>query len=215
MITIAIRDNGEPNVIKLTYENLHKELKDIPGADLIVVDNWFDAIPRAKKNLYVCFVEADCLVSSGYFASQLGLFKKNPYFRKLAMLSSATGVNDWGNRFYGYSLGNNYTDGIIPNKDKKSNVVYPIQIGYVPGALIRIGMLTKVLNDLKLNNGIERDLVYLSTVLSLGFWGQGDGNRVHINPNTTYVSTEDYINELGKPVEQAKELKDKFLRESI
>lgn len=215
MITVAIKDNGEPNVIKLTYENLHKELKDIPGADLIVVDNWSDAIPRAKKNLYVCFVEADCLVNSGYFTSQLGLFKKNPYFRKLAMLSSAIGVNEWGNKFYGYSLGNTYSDGIIPNKDKKSSGVYPVQIGFVPGALIRVGMLTKVLAGLDVKNSIEGDLVYLSTVLSLAFWGQGDGNRVHLNPNTTYVSTEDYINNIGKPVEQAKEMKDKFLRESI
>lgn len=215
MITVAIKDNGEPNVIKLTYENLHKELKDIPGADLIVVDNWFDALPRAKKNLYVCFVEADCLVNSGYFSSQLGLFKKNPYFRKLAMLSSATGVNNWSNKFYGYSLGNNYSAGVIPNKDKKSSVVYPVQIGYVPGALIRVSMLHKALMDIKATSSMEKDLVYYSTVLSLAFWSQGDGNRVHINPNTTYVSTEDYINGIGKPVEQAKVLKDKFLRESI
>lgn len=215
MLTVAIRDNGESNVIKLTYENLHKELKDIPGADLIVVDHWLDAIPRAKKNNYICFVEADCLVNSGYFTSQVGLFKKNPYFRKLAMLTSAIGVNDWSNRFYGYSLGNNYSDGVIPNKDKKSSGVYPVQIGYVPGALIRVSMLTRVCSDLKLSNGVEQNLIHLSTVLSLAFWSQGDGNRVHINPNTTYVSTEDYINNIGKPIEQAKELKDKFLRESI
>lgn len=215
MITVAIKDEGEETVTRMTYENLYKELKDVPGSDLIVVDNWFDAVPRAKKNLYVCFVEADCLVNSGYFASQLGLFKKNPYFRKLAMLSSGTGVNNWGNKFYGYSLGNSYSDGIIPNTDKKSNTVYPIQVGFVPGSIIRVSMLGKVMAGLKYGNALQDDLVHLSTVLSLAFWNQGDGNRVHINPNTTYVSTEDYINGLGKPVEEAKELKDKFLRESI
>lgn len=217
MLTVAIKDNHEPKVIQLTYENLHKELKDIQGSDLCVVDHWSDAISRAtsKKNNYICFVEADCLVNSGYFGSMLGLFKKNPYFRKLAMLASGTGVNNWGNKFYGYRLGDNYSDGIIPNREKKSNAVYPVQIGFVPGSIIRVNMLHHALSEIKLTNAMEDDLVYLSTQLSLAFWNQGDGNRVHINPNTTYVSTEDYINDIGKPIELAKKLKDKFVRESI
>lgn len=217
MLTVAILDNKEPKVIQLTYENLHKELKDIPGADLCVVDHWFDALSRAtaKKNNYICFVEADCLVNSGYFSSQLGLFKKNPYFRKLAMLSSATAVNTWVNKFYGYSLGDNWSDGIIPNKDKKSSVVYPVQIGFVPGAIIRVNMLHRALSKLNAANGLEQNLVHLSAVLSVAFWTQGDGNRVHLNPNTTYVSTEGSINEIGKPVEGLAELKSKFAREAI
>lgn len=215
MLKVAIKNSGEDKVIQLTYENLYRELKDIPGSELVVVDHWFDAVSKTKNN-YICFVEADCLVSSGYFTSQLGLFKKNPYFRKLAMLSSSTGVNDWANRFYGYSLGDNYADGIIPNRNKKSSQVYPVQIGYVPGSLVRLSMLRRVLGDLKLSNGLEEDLVHFSTVLSLAFWAQGDGNRVHLNPNTTYVTTEDYVNDLGKfTLPGSAELKQKFERESI
>ena len=77
MLSVVILDSNEPNVIKLTYENLFKEIKQIPDAELLVSPDWFDALP-AINNKYVCFVEADCLVSSGYFSSQIGLFQKNP-----------------------------------------------------------------------------------------------------------------------------------------
>jgi len=213
MLKIIIKDNGEPNVVKLTYENIWREVKDIPGVELTVEQHWFDSLDT--KNRYVCLLETDCLVNSGYFSSQIGLFKKNPMFRKLSMLSSATAVNNWDNKFYGYSLGNNYADGVIPNREKKSRSVYPVQIGYVPGAVVRLNMLKKALRDLKVNNSWENDLVYLSTQLSLAFWRQGDGNPVHINPNTTYVTTEDYVNDIGKFDNEAGDLVNMFAKESI
>lgn len=196
MISVIIKNNGEQKVIQLTYENLFKELKDVSNSELLVADDWLDPLPQID-NAYVCFVEADCLVNSGYFSSMIGLFKKNKYFRKLAMLSSGVGVNNWSNKFYGYRLGNNYTDGVIPITDKKSTAVYPLQIGYVPGSIIRKTMLIAALNDLNINNTKSIDLVQLSAKLSLQFWKQGDGNRVHINPNTTYVTTESYVNDIG------------------
>lgn len=214
MISVIIKDNNEPNVIKLTYENLWRELKDIPDAELLVDSDWFAPLSRVQ-NKYVCFVEADCLVSSGYFSSQLGLFKKNPFFRKLAVLSSCVGVNNWANRFYGYSLGNNYSDGVIPNKGMKSSKPYPLQIAYIPGSIVRLSMLRELLTDLDPSTSWQNDLVYMSAQLSLGFWQQGDGNRVDINPNTTYVTTEDYVNDLGKFPIGSQELVDMFKREGI
>lgn len=195
MLSVVIKDNGEKSVVNLTYQNLWRELKDIPGVELMVNKNWFDAIQNVK-NGYVCFVESDCLVNSGYFSSQMGLLKKDSMFRKIAMLSSSTGVNNWANKFYGYSLGSNYTDGVLPVLNKKSTAVYPVQIGYVPGAILRMTMLKEAL--LKLNwLSPPDDLVKLSSELSIAFWRQGDGNRVHLNPNTTYVTTEDYVNDIG------------------
>lgn len=214
MITVIIKDNGEPNVIKLTYQNLYKELKDIPGADLLVSEDWFVPLSRIRNN-YVCFVEADCLINSGYFASQLGLFEKNTMFRKLAMLSSATAVNDWHNKFYGYELGTSYSDGVVPVKEKKSKAVYPVQVGYMPGALIRVNMLKNLLKTLKPSSSWQKDLVFLSTQMSLGFWSQGDGNRVHINPNTTYVTTEGYVNDIGAFEHDGSNLVNMFKKESI
>ena len=222
MLSVIIKNNGENSVIQLTYENLWKELKDIADAELIVSEDWFEPLHRVK-NRYICFVEADCLVNSGYFTSMMGLFKKDPFLRKLAMLSSVTGVNDWANKFYGYQIGNNHADGIIPVTEKKSNKVYPIQIGYFPGSILRVNMLKELLKELKPKSGWQEDLVFLSTQISLGIWsgGIGDkewafsGNRVHINPNSTYVSTEDYVNDIGKFEHEGNKVYDLFKREGI
>jgi hypothetical protein len=223
MLTVVIKHDGEDKVVALTYENLWRELKDIPEAELVVNSNWLDAISNVK-NKYVCFVEADCLVSSGYFSSQISLFQKNKYFRKLAMLSSAVGVNNWGNRFYGYTTDTRWSNTpkvklketiIIPSRDKKSSSIYPIQFGYVPGSVVRVGMLRQVLQKHNLKDVWSDDLEKLSIKLSTAFWMTGDGNRVHINPNTTYVTTVDNVNDISYLPEKAKPLLDKFAKESI
>lgn len=215
VLSVIILEGDEPNVIKLTYENLYKEIKSIPDAELIVAKDWFDAVSVIHNKL-VCFVESDCLVNSGYFASQLSLFNKNSHMRKLAMLSSAVGVNNWANRIYGYKLGENYADGVIPVKEKVSSSVHPIQMGFLPGAIVRPSMLMKAIRTLDIKDHTKMDLVSLSCALSLEFWKQGDGNRVHINQNTTYVTTEDYVADMGTPVPvDVKHLPQMFKQESI
>lgn len=241
MLTCIIKDNGEENVIKLTYENIYRELKSIPGAELTVSETWLGALNRVE-NRYVVFLESDCLVSGGYFDSMLGLLQKSPHFRKIAMMTSSTGVNNWANRFYGYSgdqvwsnkahlddgtelqTKNNY---IKPNKEKKSTGVYPVQVGYVPGSLLHMGMLTKALSTLNAQEGIENNLAQMSILLSLTFWGQGGakegsdsfgggiGNRVHINPNSTYVTTEEYVNDLQPGDKRMDKLMAMFKAQSI
>lgn len=215
MITVVIKDNGEEKVTQFTYENLWRELKDIPGAQLKIETNWFSPVYQPTVNKYICFVEADCLVSSGYFLSQVGLLKKDAYFRKLAMLSSTTGVNNWANRFYGYSIDPRNPKRVTPNREKRTSVVDSVQIGYVPGSIIRISMLKTALTKMGDDVLPEGDLVLFSTNLSLAFWRTGDGNRVHINPNATYVTTENYVNDLGQFEVDASDLLDKFERESI
>jgi hypothetical protein len=216
MLTVIILDNGEPNVIQMTFENLWRELKDIPDSDLLIEENWFDGLKR-NKNKYVCFVEPDCLVNSGYFLSQVSLLQKDPYFRKLAMLSGVTGVTNWANRFFGYRLDTLNNNRVTPNHVKVSNAVYPVQIGYVPGSIIRVAMLKKLLEVGTVPGvaNIGTDLTKLSMVMSLGFWRQGDGNRVHINPNATYVTTEKYVNELCDAPDDVADLLKKFESESI
>jgi hypothetical protein len=223
MITVVIKNDGEPKVIQLTYQNLWKELKDIPGAELKINADWFEELPKTK-NTFICFVEADCLVSSGYFASMLGLFNKSRMLRKLAMMSSSTGVENWANKFYGYSIQKaEYGDDelsiiqpvVQPNKEMKSRGVYPVQIGYMPGSLIRVATLKNMLNETNFNPDSSGDLVYLSTQISLGFWRHGDGNRVHLNPNSAYVTTEKYVNDLGQFDPQASDVMEKFEKELI
>lgn len=214
MLTLVIKDSGEPNVIKLTYENIYKEIKDIAGAELLVADHWGDAM-GSSKNRYICYLEADCLVSSGYFTSQMGLFKKNPKFRKLSMMSSATGVNNWANKFYGYSVGSSFSDGVIPVTDKKSSRPYMVQIGFIPGAIIRKNMLIKALGKIDYSNSLEDSLVRFSTSLSFEFWRMGDGNPVFVNPNSTYVTTDDTANDIGRFDSEGADLVGRFKSESI
>lgn len=224
MLTVIIKDSHEAKVIEMTYQNLWKELKDLPDTKLVIADNWLEAFKDVKTR-YVCFVEADCLLSSGYFSSQLGLLKKNPMLRKIAMMTSSTAVRDWANKFYGYSVEEHWKGAstdlkradlyIQPNKDRKSTHVYPVQVAYVPGSIIHVKMLGTLLSKLKWSGNIEEDLVKLSSELSLGFWEQGDGNRVHINPNSTYCTTEEYVNDLSFFNPSHSALLGKFEREVI
>lgn len=215
MITVVIKDSGEDKVTQLTYENLWRELKDIPESEILILKNWSDGL-EGIVNKYICFVEADCLVNSGYFTSQLGLLRKDPYLRKLAMLSATTGVNNWANRFYGYEIDTEHDNKVTPILHKRSGVVDAVQIGYFPGSIVRVNMLKKELKILQdFDKHTEQDLVTLSTKLSLAFWRRGDGNRVHINPNAVYVTTEDYVNDLGRFPAKADDLLEKFGRESI
>lgn len=213
MITVIIRDDGEDKVVKLTYENLWRELKNIPDAEILVEQDWFNGLPKVKTK-FVCFVETDCLVTSGYFESLYGFIKKNPLLGHLAVLSTATAVGTWAVRFFGYSLGNTYSDGIVPNLDKKNTKLpfYTVQIAYIPGALLRTSMVREVVDKAKIN-GRDMDLVEMSTRLSLEFWRKKW--MVYIAPNSTYCSTEKYLNDITKFDPQAKDLVGKFASESI
>lgn len=213
MLSVIILDNGEPQVTQLTYENLYHELKDTKGSEILVEKNWFAALKKVKNN-YVCLVEADCLVSPGYFKTQLKALVKNP-LRKVSMLTAATGVNSWNNPIYGYSINSNMTSGFIPNRAKKSRSEYSVQVGYVPGAIIRLNMLKDAVASIKVQENWRNDLVFLSASLSFAFWRQGDGNPVHINPNVTYVTTEDYVNDIAILELKSSDLMTRFAMESI
>lgn len=224
MVTVIIRDNGEPNVIKLTYENLWRELKSIPDAELRVQTSWLDGLQEVKTK-FVCFVEADCLVSSGYFDSLAGYIKKNPQMGKLAILSSSTAVDNWAVRFYGYRLGNNYSDGVIPTKDKKNTKApfYTIPIAYIPGAFLRLNLLRQIIDEVgfplyspnKVSTEEDRseDLVYLSNQLSLGAWRKNW--MVYIAPSSTYVTTDKSVNDIGRFDPKPGDLVQKFAKELI
>lgn len=214
MITVAIKDNGEKNVIQMTYEDLWRELKDLPGAEIIVVDDWFEVL-NVTKNKFVCFVEADCLVSGGFFQSQIGLFKKDKTLAKLGVLGTATGVLNWANRVYGYEFGNNYSDGLVPVRVAPSNRIHSVQVAFIPGAIMRTKMLKKVLAKRGDQKFAQSNLVEFSVQLSLLFWELEDGPRVAINPNTTYVTTEKYPSDIGNFDIDAGEQMVKFTKAGI
>lgn len=194
MLSVILPRTAEPTVIQMTQEALQRELESVNGSELLVVDSWGEGISKCRTD-FICLVEADCLVSSGYFASLMGLFKKNPSYRQLGIMSSSTGINNWGNRVFGYTLGAKEQDGVIPSKEKKSSSPYFVGITFIPGAVMRMSTLTRVLKDFPFES-YQSDLVYFSTMLSLEFLRKG--SRISLNPNTTYVTTETYVGELGK-----------------
>jgi hypothetical protein len=190
MLKVILQTCNEPKVLELTKENIGKELRSVRDSELVVSDGWWGDIPDSD---YVCYIECDCLVSSGYFSSMLGLFLKNPHYRKLAMLCPSTGINYWHDRVFGYFVGREWSDDtnkirtknkhLYPIKDKKSTSPYPLQVGYLPGSIIR----TSALKDI-MKTSIQADnMNELSCKISLAFWDTG--RRVHLNPNSTYVTT--------------------------
>ena len=191
MLTVVIPRTAEPTVVQLTHENLLRELASVHGSELLITDSWGEGIVKCRTE-FICLVEPDCLVNSGYFSSMVSLFKKNPHYRQLGIMGSSVAINDWAKRFYGYHLGDNFKDGVIPNQDKESTSPYAIGIVYIPGSVIRMSMFTRVLKDMDFGSYID-NLVKFSTNLSLSFWDH-DG-RIAINPNSTYVTTEEYVGE--------------------
>lgn len=217
MLSVVILDGGEPNVTQLTFENLYKELKDIYGSELLIKDKWFEL--DDIKNRYVCFVEPDCLVSEGFFKAQLEGLNTKGYARQIGIMSSATSVCYWNNKIYGYKTDIDLM-GVMPNREQKSFSPFTVQVAYIPGSIIRLSMLKTCMKDLEIKV-LHKDLVFLSYELSMAFWrrssgSQGKGYRIYLNPKNSYLTTEDYVNDIGKfesPI--TSDVLNLFTRESI
>jgi hypothetical protein len=206
MITVIIKRTDEPKVIQMTQADLVRQLSDIRGAEIILEDTWSEGLKRVRTP-YVSLVEPDCVFSSSYYSSNMGLITKahakvdsghamgGGGYQKLAMITSCLGVRDFGNRIYNYEL-DKVREGevsgvqlkgwhIMPTRTKLNMKLYHVQIGFVPGAVIRMSALKDIIDD-QLWDG--DDLVKLSTALSFYLWDTG--RRIQLNPNTTYVSSD-------------------------
>ncbi len=83
----------------------------------------------------------------------------------------------------------------------------------MPGAVIRTDFLRKIMEDIGYKSSWDLDLMYMSTMISLGFWKKNW--MVYIAPNSSYCTTEEYVNDIGHFDLELGDLKDKFNRESI
>lgn len=207
MLSIILPRWAEPKVIHLTQENLQRELNQVVGSELLVTDDWGEGIAKCRTE-FISLVEPDCLVNSGYFSSLTGLFKKNKQFRQLGAMGSSVGVTSWHNRIFGYDLGAKASDGVMPVREKKSIKPYNQGVIYIPGAVLRVSTLKRILKDNDSVMNYTQDLVYFSTKLSLEMWRHKC--YVSINPNTTYVTTEDYVGDRGKFDPEAGDLAQRF-----
>lgn len=210
MISIVIKRTDEPKVIQMTQADLVRQLGAINGAEIILEDTWAEGLKKVRTP-YVSLVEPDCVFSANYYSSNVGLMAKTLSgqsggkgsgrgsggggYTKLAMISSCLGVRDFGNRIYNYELGkvlegelnNVQMKGwhIVAARAKLNMKLYHVQVGFVPGAIIRMSAIKDIIED-ELWDGV--DLVKLSTALSFYFWDTG--RRIQLNPNTTYVSND-------------------------
>lgn len=210
MISVIIRRTDEPKVIQMTQSDLVKQLGAINGAEIILTDTWTEGLKKVRTP-YVSLVEPDCVFSANYYASNVGLMTKalsnklggkgagrgagGGGYTKLAMIASCLGIRDFGNRIYNYELQKmrdidvNGVAGkgwhVTPRRDKLNMKLYHVQVGFVPGAVIRMSAIKDIIED-ELWDG--KDLVKLSAALSFYLWDTG--RRLQLNPNTTYVSSD-------------------------
>jgi hypothetical protein len=212
MISVVIRRTEEPKVIQMTQSDLVKQLGSINGAEIILEDTWSEGLKKVRTP-YVSLVEPDCVFSANYYTSNMGIMKKahekvqghvgqpegGGGYQKLAMIASCFGVKNFANRIYSYEL-DKVREGmeingvqmkgwhIQPDQTKRSNKLYHVQVGFIPGAVIRMSAIKDIIEDALWNGN---DLVKLSTALSFYLWDSG--RRIQVNPNTTYVSNDDFL----------------------
>lgn len=176
-IIIPFADESE-----LTREWCLNDLKGI-SSEVIIAKDWATGYAMSEGE-FVCFLEPDCVFSPGYFRELIGLFDINPSFRKLAMITPVLAVNDWKKQVYGYRLA---TNGILPISKQSSSEVYLIQLGYIPGAIIRRSALSSLAPT------YLADILTQSIKLSIYFWN--NGQRVALNPRVVYVTTNEDLNQ--------------------
>ena len=194
MLTLIIKRTDEPKVIQMTQEDIVRQVSSIQGAEILLEDTWLEGLRKVRTPL-VCLVEADCVFSSSYMASNYGLINKHVDkggkgggYNKLAMISSCIGVKTFDNRIYNYKLekvkdSNLRYTAIQPHREKRDMKLYNVQVGFVPGSIIRMASLGRDIDSLPWD---DPNLVKMSTAVSFHFWGSG--RRIELNPNTTYVS---------------------------
>lgn len=198
MLTVIIKRNAEPTVIQMTQENIIKELGQINGSEMLLENTWLAGLKKVRTP-FVCLVEADCVLSANYISSNVGLMKKTAGgdkgggLTRLAMIASCLGVNNFANRIYSYRLErkevppiNHWT--IQPDRDKGSTKLYEAQVGFMPGAIIRFSSIKGIIDDIFWDHS---NMVEVSTKLSFHLWNTD--RIIRINPNTTYVSNEKYL----------------------
>lgn len=199
MITVIIRNSSEQTVIDMTMDDITRQLSSISGAEIMIEDSWTEGLRKVRTPM-VCLVEADCVLSAGYMASNVGLLNKHISkggkgggYNRLAMVGSCIGVKRFDNRIYHYNM-QKITDEnlsyyqVRPVIIKPSSTLYQPQVAFVPGAIMRMRSLAKDIDTLPWD---IPNLVEMSTRVSFHLW---QTNRfIETNPNTTYVSGEDYL----------------------
>lgn len=180
--------------MQLTRDNLKKELQGIDGARLLIEKSWWAGLKKVETP-FVCLLEDDCILSPGYISINLNLMTqastgvgnyRGGGYTKLAMLASAVGLNRFSELFYGYYA---FGKEVVCDVEAYDSEPYHIQIGFVPGAIMRYVSI----KDAEVNWD-DSNLIRLSTLVSSFLWETN--RRVKLNPNTVYVSTNEELEDI-------------------
>lgn len=158
----SLKDTIERQLVGVEYE--------------LIIDKWDKGLADSNGQ-FVCFLEKESDFAPGHFVRGILNMLIKPGYRKLAMVASAIYDGDTGTDMYGASF---IPDSPITTHDKPSSTEpYPVQIGFIPGAIIRRSALDKHKPDLKKYNMSE------SIIFSVGLWK--DGQRIHLDPHMIYM----------------------------
>ncbi len=203
MLSVLLLQNKHT---KRQEKSLSNELRG-EDHELITANSWAEGLKKSKGE-YVCFIEMEARVSDNFFHDLLDVFLDQPSFRKLAFVAPSVSKPAWfdSKRIYGYSISE---AGIVPIPMKSSVSPYFIQIGYLPGAIIRKSIIENL-------EDVEKDPVMGSVRMSLNFWS--NGLRCLIDPRAVYVTNslvEQAIFIQDQLPEDVERLRQMFKREAI
>lgn len=119
---------------------------------------WKDA-----KSEFITFVPPGHQVSDGYFNELLSVFSDRPLFRKLSMVSPSIDIKG-ESPVFGWLVS---PTSIMPSRIRSSSEPYAVQIGYLPGAIIKKTALERLqpnFSTADLDNSIN---------ISLELWDSG------------------------------------------
>lgn len=161
-----------PKLQKAQWEGMEKELKDIEW-ELIVHKDPSKALSLLSGR-FVIFLEEDSAFEPGSIRKSLDLFRENPSYRKLAMITTTVDYDCLEGR-YGFSYDNGVELSQIGSDNEDS---YPVSIGYIYGSVMRTTAYRKAVLSPK------KDALYKSIQISDFFWS--NGLRIEMNPSAVY-----------------------------
>lgn len=153
--------------------------RELLGVDYeLIHDSWANGVAIAEGK-FICFLEEGSDFRGGFFIRGLLDMLANPNFRKLAMVSPA--VEDFAGRGVLYQLD---LAGSRAWDEMRSINPYPVQVGYLPGAIIRSSSLKEM--DFKSILKNETQPADVSAEVCIALWESGQ--MVHVDPRMTYMT---------------------------
>lgn len=164
---------------------LQKELDGIEHE--ILYNKWATGLKRAKGD-FVCLLDKDSAVAPNTIRDNLQTFTDNPSYRKLAMVTGYTDLDDQEREIM---LTYN-SMGLLARTDFSCMSSQAVRIGMVPGSVIRRSSL------LKTEANFDKNRFTLSADVSIDFWSRG--LRILFNPDSLYYFPVGLPSDMGRKI---------------